>query len=77
MSDVEAASLLEELAREATIDDVAVLVNGNGEEQHGNGAVLKSAEALQVRNVWISLKCLVLVLAAIETHNALHYFARI
>jgi hypothetical protein len=64
MSDIEAASLLEELAREATIDDVAVLMDGNGEEQHGNTAVLKSAEALQVRNGLVSLKCLVLLLAA-------------
>ena len=45
------ASMLEELAREATIDDVAVLVEGNGAEQHGNGEVLKSAEVLQVGNV--------------------------
>jgi len=51
MSHVESTSMLEELAREATIDDVAVLVEGNGAEQHGNGEVLKSAEVPQVGNV--------------------------
>lgn len=51
MSHVEPASLLEELAREATIDDVEVLVDGNGAELHGSGAELKSVGVPQVRNV--------------------------
>lgn len=43
--------MLEELAREATIDDVEVLVDGNGAELHGSGAELKSVGVPQVRNV--------------------------
>ena len=51
MSHVESTSMLEELAREATIDDVAVLVDGNDTELHGYGEVLKSVDVPQVGNV--------------------------
>jgi len=50
--------MLEELAREATLADVSILVDGNGAELHGNGAelhgngaVLKRVEVPQVREV--------------------------
>jgi hypothetical protein len=50
--------MLEELAREATLADVSILVDGNGAELHGNGAelhgngaVLKGVEVPQVREV--------------------------
>lgn len=59
------APMLEELAREATLADVSILVDGNGAELHGNGAevhgndaqlhgngaVLKRVEVPQVREV--------------------------
>jgi hypothetical protein len=43
--------MLEELAREATLADVSILVDGNGAELHGNSAVLKGVEVPQVREV--------------------------
>lgn len=65
------APMLEELAREATLADVSILVDGNdaelhvhgngaevhdnGTELHGNGAVLKRVEMPQVREVYVSL----------------------
>ena len=52
------APMLEELAREATLADVSILVDGNGAEVHGNdtevhgnGAVLKRVDVPQVREV--------------------------